>query len=188
MGADAAAGRHDGTPPGEDEIAARMRAEDLRPHGWGNGPGDTYAWHEHGYEKGAVLRARRDRVLHRRQLHRARPGRQDGAPAAHRAPRTRQRSARKACAASKRPASETRAQLAGYATWLSLGAHVAVEPLKAGLHAVARHRPPPRPALPLRFRTRRVAEPKACTGDADTPRPAARRLGKAALRSHHRSL
>jgi len=26
MGADAAAGRHDGTPPGEDEIAARMRA------------------------------------------------------------------------------------------------------------------------------------------------------------------
>ena len=40
MGADAAAGRHDGTPPGEDEIAARMRAGGLRPHGWGNGPGE----------------------------------------------------------------------------------------------------------------------------------------------------
>jgi hypothetical protein len=33
MGADAAVERHDGTPPGEDEIAARMRAEGLRPHG-----------------------------------------------------------------------------------------------------------------------------------------------------------
>ena len=42
MGADAAAGRHDGTPPCEDEIAARLRAEGLLPHGWGNGPGDTY--------------------------------------------------------------------------------------------------------------------------------------------------
>jgi len=51
MGADAAVERHDGTPPGEDEIAARMRAEGLSPHGWGNGPGDTYGWHEHGYEK-----------------------------------------------------------------------------------------------------------------------------------------
>ena len=51
MGADAAAGRHDGTPPGEDEIAARMRAEGLSPHGWGNGPADTYGWHKHGYEK-----------------------------------------------------------------------------------------------------------------------------------------
>ena len=51
MGADAAAGRHDGTPPGEDEIAARMRAGGLRPHGWGNGPGDTYIWRKHGYER-----------------------------------------------------------------------------------------------------------------------------------------
>jgi hypothetical protein len=41
MGADAAVERHDGMPPGEDEIAARMRAEGLSPHGWGNGPGDT---------------------------------------------------------------------------------------------------------------------------------------------------
>jgi hypothetical protein len=85
MGANAAAGRHDGTPPGEDEIAARMRAEGLSPHGWGNGPGDTYGWHEHGCEKGAVLRARPDCVPHRRRRHRARPGRQDGPPAAHRA-------------------------------------------------------------------------------------------------------
>ena len=38
MGADAAVERHDGTPPGEEEIAARMRAEGLSPHGWGNGP------------------------------------------------------------------------------------------------------------------------------------------------------
>jgi len=51
MGSDAAVERHDGTPPGEDEIAARMRTEGLSPHGWGNGPGDTYSWHEHGYEK-----------------------------------------------------------------------------------------------------------------------------------------
>jgi hypothetical protein len=49
MGADAAAGRHDGAPPGEEAIAARMRAEGLSPHGWGNG--NTYGWHEHGYEK-----------------------------------------------------------------------------------------------------------------------------------------
>ena len=40
MGADAAVERHDGTPPREDEITARMRAEGLSPHGWGNGPGD----------------------------------------------------------------------------------------------------------------------------------------------------
>src|ERR1700748_3588078 len=52
MAADAAVERHDGTPPGEDQIAARMRAEGLSPYGWGNGPGDTYGWHEHGYEKG----------------------------------------------------------------------------------------------------------------------------------------
>lgn len=35
----------------EDEIVASMRAEGLAPQGWGNGPGDTYAWHEHGYHK-----------------------------------------------------------------------------------------------------------------------------------------
>ena len=50
-GADGAVGRHDGPPPGEDEIAARMRADGLSPHGWANGPGDTPGWLEHGYEK-----------------------------------------------------------------------------------------------------------------------------------------
>jgi quercetin dioxygenase-like cupin family protein len=38
-------------PPPETEIVARMRAEGLSPHGWGNAPGDTYGWHEHSYEK-----------------------------------------------------------------------------------------------------------------------------------------
>ena len=61
MGADAAVERHEGTPPGEDEITARMRAEGLSPHGWGNGPGDTYGWHEHGYEK--VLYCVRGRIV-----------------------------------------------------------------------------------------------------------------------------
>ncbi len=42
-------------------IAARMRAEGLSPHGWGNGPGDTYGWHEHGYEK--VLYCVRGRIV-----------------------------------------------------------------------------------------------------------------------------
>ena len=61
MGAGAAVERHDGAPPGEDEIAARMRAEGLSPHGWGNGPGDAYGWHEHGYEK--VLYCVRGRIV-----------------------------------------------------------------------------------------------------------------------------
>jgi mannose-6-phosphate isomerase-like protein (cupin superfamily) len=61
MGAYAAVERHGGTPPGEAEIAARMRAEGLSPHGWGNGPGDTYGWHEHGYEK--VLYCVRGRIV-----------------------------------------------------------------------------------------------------------------------------
>ena len=51
MSAGAVVERHEGAPPGEQEIAARMRGEGLTPHGWGNGPGDTYGWHEHGYEK-----------------------------------------------------------------------------------------------------------------------------------------
>src|SRR5580704_12727088 len=85
MGANAAVERHDGTPPGEDEIAARMRAEGLSPHGWGNGPGDTYGWHEHGYEK--VLYCVRGRVV----FHTAGgdielgPGDKMVLPAAHRA-------------------------------------------------------------------------------------------------------
>jgi len=38
-----------------------MRAEGLSPHGWGNGPGDTYGWHGHGYEK--VLYCVRGRIV-----------------------------------------------------------------------------------------------------------------------------
>jgi len=48
---DIAVDRHHGAPPSEDEIIVRMREESLTPHGWGNAPGDTYSWHEHGYEK-----------------------------------------------------------------------------------------------------------------------------------------
>ena len=61
MGADAAVERHDGTPPGDEEFAARMRAGGLSPHGWGNGPGHTCGWHEHGYEK--VLYCVRGRIV-----------------------------------------------------------------------------------------------------------------------------
>jgi hypothetical protein len=43
--------RHQGPPLDENEIIALMRAEGLAPQGWGNGPGDIYGWHEHGYEK-----------------------------------------------------------------------------------------------------------------------------------------
>jgi quercetin dioxygenase-like cupin family protein len=43
--------RDDGVASSEGELAARMRAEGLSPHGWGNAPGDTYGWHEHSYEK-----------------------------------------------------------------------------------------------------------------------------------------
>jgi quercetin dioxygenase-like cupin family protein len=37
--------------PGEREIEARFREEDLSPHTWGNGPGYEYDWHTHGYHK-----------------------------------------------------------------------------------------------------------------------------------------
>ncbi len=43
--------RHEGGPPREEELAARMRAAGLAPHSWGNAPGDTYGWHEQSYEK-----------------------------------------------------------------------------------------------------------------------------------------
>jgi hypothetical protein len=114
MGADAAVERHDGTPPGEDQIAARMRAEGLSPHGWGNGPGDTYGWHEHGYEKCCTACAARScSTLPAAISSSARETRWSS----RRTPRTRQRSARRACAASKRLASETRARLTGSAMW-----------------------------------------------------------------------
>ncbi len=40
-----------GGPSGPEEIRARFEQEGLRPHDWGNGPGDTYEWHSHGYHK-----------------------------------------------------------------------------------------------------------------------------------------
>ena len=43
--------RHDGEPASRHVIEAAMRAEGLDPRGWGNGPGDHYGWHEHGYHK-----------------------------------------------------------------------------------------------------------------------------------------
>ncbi len=72
--------RHQGPAVGEQELVARMRADGLDPRGWGNGPGDTYGWHEHSYEK--VLYCVRG-LIHG----------------------TRRRSAPRGCAASKRPAS-----------------------------------------------------------------------------------
>ena len=53
--------RHQGPPLDENEIIALMRADGLAPHGWGNAPGDTYGWHEHGYEK--VLFCVRGRIV-----------------------------------------------------------------------------------------------------------------------------
>jgi quercetin dioxygenase-like cupin family protein len=40
-----------GTPPDEEAVLARMAAQGLHPHGWGNAPGDRYSWHEHEYHK-----------------------------------------------------------------------------------------------------------------------------------------
>jgi mannose-6-phosphate isomerase-like protein (cupin superfamily) len=37
--------------PGGVGVAERFREEGLAPHSWGNGPGDTYGWHRHGYDK-----------------------------------------------------------------------------------------------------------------------------------------
>ena len=40
-----------------DDPAARLRAEGLDPGTWGNGPGDIYGAHEHGYDKVLVCAA-----------------------------------------------------------------------------------------------------------------------------------
>ena len=57
---------------GEPELSTRLRAEGLVPGTWGNGPGDVYAVHRHGYDKVLVcvrgsitfgLPARGDHVL-----------------------------------------------------------------------------------------------------------------------------
>ena len=41
--------RHEGPPPGENEIIALMRAYGRPPTLGANAPGDTYGWHEHSY-------------------------------------------------------------------------------------------------------------------------------------------
>lgn len=38
-------------PPDREVIEARLRGEGLSPSGWGNGPGDRYDAHRHGYDK-----------------------------------------------------------------------------------------------------------------------------------------
>lgn len=42
---------------GEGELAARLREEGLDPGSWGNGPGDVYGAHAHGYDKVLVCAA-----------------------------------------------------------------------------------------------------------------------------------
>src|SRR5215207_6025207 len=39
----------------EAALRDRLRAEGLAPSAWGNGPGDRYAAHEHGYDKVIVV-------------------------------------------------------------------------------------------------------------------------------------
>lgn len=39
------------TVPGEHELRRRMQHEGLAPYSWSNAPGDTYAVHNHSYEK-----------------------------------------------------------------------------------------------------------------------------------------
>jgi len=38
-------------PPDRQRIEARFEQEGLRPYSWGNGAGDSYGWHSHGYRK-----------------------------------------------------------------------------------------------------------------------------------------
>jgi hypothetical protein len=40
-----------GLDPTRDELDERLKAENLSPRWWSNGPGDTYDWHEHPYHK-----------------------------------------------------------------------------------------------------------------------------------------
>jgi mannose-6-phosphate isomerase-like protein (cupin superfamily) len=43
--------RSGGPAPHAPALEARLRAQGLRPHRWGNGPGDIYGWHAHDYAK-----------------------------------------------------------------------------------------------------------------------------------------
>jgi len=40
-----------------ESLSARLAAEGLSAHAWGNGPGDRYGVHEHGYDKVLVAAA-----------------------------------------------------------------------------------------------------------------------------------
>jgi quercetin dioxygenase-like cupin family protein len=40
-----------GPAPARSDVEGRFRDEGLSPHGWGNGPGDRYGAHAHGYHK-----------------------------------------------------------------------------------------------------------------------------------------
>lgn len=47
----AATVRPGSVPHSEDHVILRLRADGLRPHGWGNGPHQLYGWHQHDYRK-----------------------------------------------------------------------------------------------------------------------------------------
>ena len=40
-----------GGAPGTADVERRFRDDGLSPRSWGNGPGDRYGWHSHGYHK-----------------------------------------------------------------------------------------------------------------------------------------
>jgi quercetin dioxygenase-like cupin family protein len=40
-----------GPEPTRDALDERLKAENLSPRWWSNGPGDKYDWHEHPYHK-----------------------------------------------------------------------------------------------------------------------------------------
>ena len=43
--------RKTGGPADRAAAEASLREDGLSPSAWGNGPGDRYGWHEHGYHK-----------------------------------------------------------------------------------------------------------------------------------------
>ena len=43
--------RSAGPAPARADVERRFGDEGLSPHGWGNGPGDRYGAHAHGYHK-----------------------------------------------------------------------------------------------------------------------------------------
>lgn len=52
MSGEAVLHKNDGVPPSEEELVRQLEAEGLgETSRWGNAPGDTYAWHQHDYEK-----------------------------------------------------------------------------------------------------------------------------------------